>query len=163
MVDVGYMALVIALVVAGYVAVASFLGAWRRIPELAASGRYGLYTVPALLLVSTMAVVYAFLNHDFSVRYVAENSNLEFEDMLGSFTFYGLIIFKGPGMDGLEITDAANFQLYGAAVSTGPLPLDGGDIRYSKCAIGRSLAAHGIGGAGGGAAVSERMWRQAMN
>nr|ABZ09428.1 putative cytochrome C assembly protein [uncultured marine microorganism HF4000_APKG8C21] len=76
MVDVGHMALVIAFVVAGYVAVASFLGAWRRIPELAASGRYGLYTVPALLLVSTMAVVYAFLNHDFSVRYVAENSNL---------------------------------------------------------------------------------------
>ena len=76
MVDVGHMALVIALVVAGYVAVASFLGAWRRIPELAASGRYGLYTVPALLLVSTLAVVYAFLNHDFSVRYVAENSNL---------------------------------------------------------------------------------------
>ena len=76
MVDAGQMALVIAMVVAGYVVVASFLGGWQRIPELTASGRYALYTVPALLLVSTLVLTYAFVTNDFSVRYVAENSNL---------------------------------------------------------------------------------------
>ena len=75
-VDAGYVALPIALLVAGYVAAASFLGAWRRLPVLVLSARYGLYTTPALLLVSTAALVYAFVSNDFSVKYVAENSNL---------------------------------------------------------------------------------------
>ena len=76
MVDAGHMALVIAFLVTAYVAVASFLGAGQRIPALSVSGRYGLYTVPALLGVATLAVVNAFVRNDFSVRYVAENSNL---------------------------------------------------------------------------------------
>ena len=92
---------------------------------------------------------------------LVENGNMEFEGLSGSFTFYGLIISKGPGGEGLEIADT-NFQLYGAAVASSNIALDGGDIDYSKCAIGRALAAHGIGGTGG-AAMSERMWRQAVN
>ena len=75
-VDAGYVALPIALMVAGYVAAASFLGAWRRLPVLVLSARYGLFTTPALLLASTAALVYAFVTNDFSVKYVAENSNL---------------------------------------------------------------------------------------
>ena len=76
MVDVGHLALVIAFVVTLYVVAASFVGALRRVPELSTSGRYGLYTVPALLGVSTFALVQAFVRNDFSVRYVAENSSL---------------------------------------------------------------------------------------
>ena len=76
MVEVGQMALLIALLISGYAVVASFLGARQRIPELAASGRYGLYAVPVLLVVSSLALVQAFVTQDFSVRYVAENSNL---------------------------------------------------------------------------------------
>ena len=76
MVDAGHMALVTSLLVAGYAAVASFIGASLRIPRLTYSGRLGLYTVPVLLLISTAGVVYAFVTRDFSVRYVAENSNL---------------------------------------------------------------------------------------
>ena len=75
-VDAGAVALTIAFVVTLYVLAASFLGASQRIPALVVSGRYGFYTVPALLAVSSMALVYAFVTHDFSVRYVAENSNL---------------------------------------------------------------------------------------
>ena len=75
-VDTGQTALIIALVVAGYAALASFLGGGLRMPELTLSARYGLYTVPALLLISSLALVYAFVTNDFSVRYVAENSNL---------------------------------------------------------------------------------------
>ena len=76
MIDAGHLALVIAFVVTLYVVAASFVGALRRVPELSTSGRYGLYTVPALLGVSTFALVQAFVQNDFSVRYVAENSSL---------------------------------------------------------------------------------------
>ena len=75
-VDAGFVALPIAMLVTGYVAVGSFVGAWQKLPALVLSARYGLFTVPILLLVSTAALVYAFVGHDFSVRYVAENSNL---------------------------------------------------------------------------------------
>ena len=75
-VEGGYVALPIAFLVAAYVAVASFLGGVRREPVLVLSGRYGLFTVPVLLSVSTAALIYAFVTNDFSVKYVAENSNL---------------------------------------------------------------------------------------
>ena len=76
MVDAGQIALVIGLVVAAYAAIASLLGGGRGVPELALSGRYALYTLPVLLLISALALCYAFVTDDFSVRYVAENSNL---------------------------------------------------------------------------------------
>ena len=75
-VDAGFVALPIALLVAGYAVAGSFVGAWQRLPVLVLSARYGLYTVPVLLLASTAALVYAFVGNDFSVKYVAENSNL---------------------------------------------------------------------------------------
>ena len=75
-VDVGQIGLATAVVVAGYVVLASFLGAWQSIPVLISSGRYGFYTIPPLLLISTLALIYAFITNDFSVRYVTENSNL---------------------------------------------------------------------------------------
>jgi cytochrome c-type biogenesis protein CcmF len=75
-VDAGSVSLAISLVVTLYVIAASFLGAILRIPSLIVSGRYGFYTVPFLLVVSSGALVYAFVTHDFSVQYVAENSNL---------------------------------------------------------------------------------------
>ena len=88
MVDAGYLALPIAFVVAGYVAVASFLGAVYRVPELARSARLGLHTIPALLLFATAALIYAFFQHDFSVRYVAENSNLAMPRVYTWVAFY---------------------------------------------------------------------------
>ena len=75
-VDAGNLALPIAFLVGAYAAAASFLGAWQRIPTLVSSARYGLFTVPVLLAIATLALVYAFVDNDFSVRYVAENSNL---------------------------------------------------------------------------------------
>ena len=86
-VDAGSVALPIALVVTVYAVVSSILGAWRRVPELVLSGRYGLYTVPFLLAVSTAALVHAFVIRDFSVRYVAENSSL---DMPAAYTWVAM-------------------------------------------------------------------------
>ena len=70
------MGLLIALLVACYVVVVSFVGALQKIPVLVSSGRLGISTIPILLLISTLALVYSFVTNDFSVRYVAENSNL---------------------------------------------------------------------------------------
>jgi cytochrome c-type biogenesis protein CcmF len=88
MVDAGQLALVIALAVTAYAAIGSFIGAWQRIPDLTASARYGFYSVPVLLLVSTAALVYAFVTRDFGVRYVAENSNLAMPHVYTWVAFY---------------------------------------------------------------------------
>lgn len=75
LVDAGFVALFVSFVVGGYVMAASFLGARLHAPALVLSARYGMMTLPALLLTSTLALVYAFVTDDFSVRYVAENSS----------------------------------------------------------------------------------------
>ena len=75
-VEAGQIALALAFIVSLYAAAASFLGVVRRSPELLVSGRFGIYSIPALLIVATGALIYAFVNNDFSVRYVAENSSL---------------------------------------------------------------------------------------
>ncbi|MDA0768796.1 MAG: hypothetical protein BZY79_00490 [SAR202 cluster bacterium Casp-Chloro-G4] len=88
MVEAGQIALVIAFVVALYVPVASFVGSWQKVPELTASGRYGFYTIPLMLLISTAALVYSFVVRDFSVRYVFENSNLAMPQIYTWVAFY---------------------------------------------------------------------------
>jgi len=88
MIEAGQMTLVIALVVTAYAAAASFVGGWRRLPDLTASARYGFYCVPLLLLLSTAALIYAFVTRDFSVRYVAENSSIAMPHIYTWVAFY---------------------------------------------------------------------------
>ena len=88
MVDAGQLSLILALIATAYVAVGSLVGTWRRVPELALSARYALYTVPVLLGISTLALVYAFVTNDFQVRYVAENSNLAMPSAYTWVAFY---------------------------------------------------------------------------
>ena len=76
LVDAGAIALAVAFVASAYVAVASLAAGLRRVPELAVSARRGLYSIPLVLALATAALVHAFVTNDFSVRYVAENSNL---------------------------------------------------------------------------------------
>ena len=105
-VDAGQIALVLAFLVAGYVVVASLVGVWQRIPELRTSALYGLYTVPVLLVVATLALVYAFVESDFSVRYVAENSNLAMPQRYTWVAFYagnaGSLLFLAVVFSGLS-------------------------------------------------------------
>ena len=86
--DAGYAALPIALLAAGYAIVGSFVGIRLRFPELVVSARYALYTIPILLLFSTASLTYAFVTSDFSVRYVAENSNLAMPKVYTWVAFY---------------------------------------------------------------------------
>ena len=87
-VDAGQLALPISMLAAAYASTGSLLGGWQRVPTLVLSARYSLYTVPILLTISTAALVYAFVDHDFSVRYVAENSNLAMPTKYTWVAFY---------------------------------------------------------------------------
>ena len=113
-VDAGQVGLVIALVVAGYVVLASLLGAWLQLPELAVSGRYALYAVTVPLLFSTFALVYSFVGDDFSVRYVAENSNLAMPDAYTWVALYagnaGSLLFLALVLAGLSVLAVASIR-----------------------------------------------------
>ena len=87
-VEAGQIALVLALMASVYAAAASIIGVSRRSSELLVSGRYALYSVLPLLLVATAALVYAFVTNDFSVKYVAENSNLAMPQAYTWVAFY---------------------------------------------------------------------------
>ena len=80
-VDTGAIALLTALIISIYSSIASLLGGIWRINELVTSGKYGLFTVPPLLAIATGALIYAFITHDFSVKYVANNSSLDMPDV----------------------------------------------------------------------------------
>ena len=129
-VDAGYVALPIAFLVATYAAATSLLGAWQRLPVLVMSGRYGFFTLPALLLVSTAALVYAFVTNDFSVKYVAENSNLAmpvnytwvalYAGNAGSLLFIALVF---SALSALAVVNMIRRLPYTAPYTTGLLAL----------------------------------------
>ena len=87
MVEIGNISILIALIVSIYCSVVSFLGAKFKLSDLIISTRYGLYSVPLILLISIISIIYAFVTHDFSVQYVYENSNLS---MPSSYTWVAL-------------------------------------------------------------------------
>jgi cytochrome c-type biogenesis protein CcmF len=75
MTDVGFIALCLTLVAAGYAAVASAIGGGRQHPGLVRSGENALLAVCGLLTLAVLALWYALLTHNFQVQYVAETSN----------------------------------------------------------------------------------------
>ncbi len=77
MADLGFIALLFALAIALYSAVASAWGAWRRYPELVQSGRNGVLAVAGLLIVAAAVLFYLFLSYDFQTAYVANYSSRE--------------------------------------------------------------------------------------
>ena len=102
MVDVGYIALILAFVVALYGVAASLLGGIRKDMVLATSGRNALYVTAALVGVASVALWYLLLTNDFSVEYVASHTehNLPlfyrfssfWGGQAGSLLFWGLIL-----------------------------------------------------------------------
>ena len=88
MAELGHVTLILTLMVAAYACVASLLGSMRGMASLVDSAFYGLYTTPLLLVVATISLIYAFVTRDFSVRYVAENSDLAMPKMYTWVAFY---------------------------------------------------------------------------
>lgn len=69
---IGFDALLVALGVAIFGAISLFVGASRQREDLVRSGRLAVYAVFALCTISTLAMIYALVSHDFSVAYVAQ-------------------------------------------------------------------------------------------
>ena len=74
MANLGTFLLLASFVICSYTAVASVVGARRGSRRLIESGVGGLYLVAALMAVATAVIVNAFLTDDFSIRYVAQES-----------------------------------------------------------------------------------------
>ncbi|UCC88948.1 MAG: heme lyase CcmF/NrfE family subunit [Anaerolineales bacterium] len=75
MANIGYVALLLALVLALYATVAALVGARRRMPELVMSARNAALTVTGLLTLSVVILEYLLILGDFRTLYVAEVSN----------------------------------------------------------------------------------------
>lgn len=73
--ELGQFALLLALLVAAVQAVLPLLGAWRGQPALMALARPAAYLQLALVGLAFAVLTRAFVDGDFSLRYVAENSN----------------------------------------------------------------------------------------
>src|SRR5579871_2557857 len=89
----GTLTLLIALVVATYSGVASVIGARRGNRRLIESGRAGVYALAGVLGLSSVALLYAFLTHDYSIKYVHHYSDA------ASPLFYQITAYWG-GLDG---------------------------------------------------------------
>ncbi|GBE09991.1 cytochrome c-type biogenesis protein CcmF [bacterium BMS3Bbin12] len=73
--EVGQFALMLALGLALVQATLPLLGAWRGVPEWIAVARPAARAQSLFVLLALLCLTYAFLTNDFSVAYVAENSN----------------------------------------------------------------------------------------
>jgi cytochrome c-type biogenesis protein CcmF len=89
----GTLTLLIALVVATYAGVISLIGARRGNRRFIESGRAGVYALAGVLGLSSVALVYAFVTHDYSIKYVQHYSDAK------SPLFYQITAYWG-GLDG---------------------------------------------------------------
>jgi cytochrome c-type biogenesis protein CcmF len=93
MASFGTLTLLIAFVVATYSGVASLIGVRRKNARLIESGRAGAYALAGVLGLSSVAIVYAFVTNDYSIRYVQRTSDA------ATPLFYKITAYWG-GLDG---------------------------------------------------------------
>ncbi|MEJ2142409.1 MAG: heme lyase CcmF/NrfE family subunit [Gammaproteobacteria bacterium] len=75
--EIGQFALILALVMALIQGILPIIGAWKNIPEWMNLARPAAWSQLLFLLVAFGCLVYSFIVHDFSVLYVASNSNTQ--------------------------------------------------------------------------------------
>jgi len=86
--EIGLFALKLSFVLAIYGTIGSFVGHFQKNPRLVLSARYALFCVVFLLIIATISLVIGFVAHDFSIRYVYENSNLSMPVQYTWVAFY---------------------------------------------------------------------------
>ncbi|MEZ4358622.1 MAG: cytochrome c-type biogenesis CcmF C-terminal domain-containing protein [Kofleriaceae bacterium] len=89
----GTITLLAAYLVAAWTVAAGIAGNVRKSPRLILSSVYGLYAFAALAALASALIVYAFMTHDFSIKYVAATSDISMP------VWYKLTAFWG-GLDG---------------------------------------------------------------
>ena len=85
----GHLALLLSLVIAVYTTAAAALGGWRRRPALVASARNGMVAVAVLSTLAAAALLYVLGTHDFSVKYVADQTSRDMPWHITLAAFYG--------------------------------------------------------------------------
>ncbi|HEX6612603.1 MAG TPA: c-type cytochrome biogenesis protein CcmF, partial [Rhodanobacteraceae bacterium] len=75
--ELGQLALILALILSGLQCVLPIIGAWRDSKPLMATARSLVAGQFVFVAMAFAILTYAFLVQDFSVAYVAQNSNLE--------------------------------------------------------------------------------------
>ncbi len=89
----GTLTLLIALVLATYGGAASLVGARRKNPRLIESGRAAAYALSGVLGLASVTIIYAFITHDYSIKYVQRTSDV------ATPLFYKITAYWG-GLDG---------------------------------------------------------------
>lgn len=110
MADLGTITVLLGLALSSYAMVGSVAGRLAGIPELVVSARRAAYmAIPAAFIASGVLVA-AFVNHDFSIKYVYEHSNLVMDREFIWVAFYagndGSLLYIAAvfgGMSGLAI------------------------------------------------------------
>jgi cytochrome c-type biogenesis protein CcmF len=90
---VGTIALLAAYAVAAWCVAAGIAGNARKNARLVSSAVYGLYGFAALITLASVLLIYAFVTHDYTIKYVAAVSDTTME------TWYKVTAFWG-GLDG---------------------------------------------------------------
>ena len=103
-VAIGQISLIIAFIVTFYSSLAGFFSGKIKNNNLFDSGKLAFYSVIPLLLISTASLIYSFVVNDFSVKYVAENSNLAMPSAYAWVAFYS-------GNEGSLLYIAAAFSI----------------------------------------------------
>lgn len=103
MTTLGSLALLIALIVCVYSALAALVGARGRLPELASSARNGVILFAGLMTIVVVSILYALITRDFSLSLVANHSSRDlplfpytitalWADQSGSLLFWSWIL-----------------------------------------------------------------------
>ena len=119
MAELGTTSLIIALALAAYSTVTSFAGVRRKQHAMVISGMRANYLTSLVLGVAVLALMVAFLQSDFSIRYVAEHSNLAMPHIYTWVAFYA-------GNEGSLLYVA--FALAGMAALADCVPIDASSI-----------------------------------
>ncbi|MFK5984065.1 MAG: heme lyase CcmF/NrfE family subunit [Pseudomonadota bacterium] len=108
--ELGHMALIVALSIAFIQAFVPMYGAQTNKPALIAIARPAALAQALMMLISFLCLVYAFLDNDFSVAYVAQNSNTLLPDIFKVSAVWG-------AHEGSLLLWAFTLSIWAAAVS----------------------------------------------
>src|SRR3990172_6316098 len=109
MTQIGQIALLMAMALSLYSALAVVIGVRRHLPEMVTSGRRGMLVVCGLTSIASVALWYAFLSRDFQVSYVYQYSSRSLS------TFYTISAFWA-GQAGSLLLWAWVLAIFGAVV-----------------------------------------------
>jgi cytochrome c-type biogenesis protein CcmF len=89
----GFVSLLVAMLVAAWCVLAGIAGNARGNRRLVQSSVYGLYAFTAIVALSSALIIYAFVTHDFSIKYVSATSDTSMSMAYKVTAFWG-------GLDG---------------------------------------------------------------